>query len=93
MRRGAPRRRRCGLLGREGITQGASTREDRPDVTLLLVVLMLLFAAASGFLGDFLELAGVVVLVLVVVGAAAGAFLYVSVPAHALGPLARRTTG
>ncbi len=37
-------------------------------MTLLLILLMVLFAAAGGFLGDFLELAGIVILVLAVVG-------------------------
>lgn len=51
----------------------------RPSVTVLLILLMLVFAAAGGFLGDFLELAGIVILILVVLGAGTGGFLYLSV--------------
>jgi len=45
-------------------------------VSLLLVVLLVALAAAGGFLGDLLQLAGWLVLVLVAVGAVAGFLLY-----------------
>ena len=46
-------------------------------MTFVLVLLILVFAAAGGFLGDLLELAGMVILVMVALGAAAGVLLSV----------------
>lgn len=48
-------------------------------MTFLLILLMVLLASAGGFLGDFLQLAGVAILVLVVLGAAGGGLLYLFV--------------
>lgn len=45
----------------------------------LLVILVLALAIAGGFLGDLLEVAAWMLVVLVVVGAAAGALLYQAV--------------
>jgi hypothetical protein len=43
---------------------------------MLLIVLALLLAAAGGFLGDFLELAGWLILILALSGALLAFFLY-----------------
>ena len=45
-------------------------------MSALLVVLVLVVAVAGGFLGDLLELAGLLIVVLAVMGALAGAALW-----------------
>jgi len=45
-------------------------------ITFLLIVLILVVAAAGGFLGELLELAGWVVLVLALIGAVVGFLLW-----------------
>ena len=44
--------------------------------TFLLFVLIIVVAAAGGFLGELLELAGWLILILVVLGAAVGFFVW-----------------
>jgi hypothetical protein len=48
-------------------------------VTLLLPAIIVLLVVAGPFLGDLLALAGGVVLLLVVIGAATGAALYLAI--------------
>ncbi len=45
-------------------------------MTVLLVIFILAFAAAAGFLGDLLEAAGIMLVVFIVVGGALGWALY-----------------
>ncbi|MDP8992425.1 MAG: hypothetical protein M3N31_05130 [Actinomycetota bacterium] len=45
-------------------------------MTLLLVVLVIALAAAGGFLGDLLEVAGWALVLLMALGAAVGLLLY-----------------
>lgn len=62
-----PERRRRGETGSPRRCAGSAV-----GVTVLLVVLVLAFAIAGGFLGDLLEVAGWLLLILAVLGAVVG---------------------
>lgn len=63
--------------GRTSKGTGTDRRAEAGQV-LILLILLIVFAAAGGFLGDFLRLAGWVILFFVILGAAVGLVLYLA---------------